>query len=115
MKSLSKRLEGLEQLIHTSLHELVLIAGFAGVPDKKEVKAHEAQGRLDHALASLRSLTAGEKTEGMLTGSMNRVLMHLADDKHYLNTNTNRATIQDGEAGGHSPLGQSTKSNNVED
>jgi len=68
MHDLARRLESLERCIHTSLQDLVHLAGAAGVPDKTE---HQSQlERLDMPPTSC-------KTTKMLTQTYARVKAHL--------------------------------------
>jgi hypothetical protein len=68
MHDLARRLEGLEKSVHTSLAELVYIAGAAGVPDRTE---HQAQlERLDVSMPS-------SKPQAALADTYKRVKEHL--------------------------------------
>jgi len=77
MLGLSRRLEALERMVHASLHDLVMIAGAAGVPDAKPSHSPAQKARLDSTVGSLRSLDAATKSDGMLRGSMGKVLRKL--------------------------------------
>jgi len=78
MKGLSRRLQSLEVRIHTTLQELSLIAGPAGVPDKaeKKVRYQKHDAAFDETVSSMRSSMRSPEP-GARTGSMKRVMKHL--------------------------------------
>jgi len=78
MYELTSRLEVLERMVHSILSDLVVIASAAGVPDCKPATSQQQRAKLDSTVGSLRSLTAAARSDGMLTGSMSRVLKQLA-------------------------------------
>jgi len=69
MHDLARRLEALERATHTSLADLVFLAGAAGVPDKTE---HESQ--MD---SNKRVSQPSKKTQSGLGATYQRVLQHL--------------------------------------
>lgn len=75
MKRFSTRIETVEELVHTSLAEVVSIAEHAGVPTGAvPTKSPATRARLDSTMSSLRSLSGTNKSKALLTGSLKPVL-----------------------------------------
>jgi len=77
MYHMTSRLEFLERMVHSTLAELVVIAGAAGVPDAKPATSPSQRAKLDSTVGALRSLSPAARSESLLTGSVSRVLEHL--------------------------------------
>jgi hypothetical protein len=100
MNRFQRRIDAVEELVHTSLMEIVEIAEHAGVPTGSvETKSPAKKAQLDATMGSLRSLGKEEKTKAMLSSSLKPVLQGLGqvDKKTTLRAGlaSNASTVTD--------------------
>jgi len=78
MSGLARRLEALEVIVHRSLEELVKLADGANISTKGQpAPSMKAKAMMDSTVGSLRSLDAGERSRGMMTGNLASIMKGL--------------------------------------